>query len=368
MAQALTSGSAPFSSTIHQAGGLNTMRALILTAALATSLPAASGNPVAAPLAGQAKPHPLLIEGFGIDHVILAVRDLEAARAHFHNRLGFKLPPSGVVGKHASGTKNASAYFANQSYLEILAIDEPDKVKQGKPHVLRFLEGGDGILGFAFSTSAAARTADRLRELGIPHGTPRPGTIERPGSKTPPEPKWLTVDPAPELKLPFFFIQYLSMDYGDIFRNWDSGFAEASSSRYYAQPNTATGLSAIWIVVPAVDEVLERYRRLLSDAGTAVRIPALAAQGVVFPVVRQRLYLLQPAAGSGPAADHVARRGAGVMGVSVAVKSIETAAAHFAREGVKVDSTRNGPMGRTGLMVAPSEAHGFWIEFHEEGK
>lgn len=310
----------------------------------------------------------MLIEGFGIDHVILAVRDLESARTQFQDRLGFKLPPSEVFGRHASGTKNASAYFANQSYLEILAVAEPDKVKQNKPSVLNFLERGDGVIGFALSTSSATKTADRLRDLRIPHEAPRPGTVERPGSKTPPKPKWLTVDPAPELNLPFFFIQYLDMDYGDIFHNWASGFAEAASSTYYAQPNTATGLSAIWVVVPAVDEALEAYVSIFSSPRSRVQLSEIGAEGFVFTAVRQRVYLLQPTSSSGPAAEYVASRGSGVMGMSIEVKSLESAASLLTLGNVKIDSARRGLMTRTGLVVPPSEALGVWIEFHEASK
>ena len=315
--------------------------------------------------ARQGVPHPVLLEGFGIDHVILAVRDLEAARTLFRDRLGFKLPPDGVFGLHATGTKNASSYFANQSYLELLAIADADKVERIKPAAARYLAGGSGAIGFALSTSSAPGTAERLRQLGVAHRQPPPGTIERPGSKAPAKPKWLTVDPDSSLKLPFFFIQYLDMDYADIFRNWESGFAEAAASNYYAQPNTATGLSAIWIVVPDVEAVVATYRRLLGGEGTRVTIPDLAAEGHVFPVVRQRIYLLQPTASAGPAADHVASRGSGVMGVSMAVKSLKTAASRLDRGAVKVDGARRGPMSRSGLVVPPSEALGVWIEFHE---
>jgi catechol 2,3-dioxygenase-like lactoylglutathione lyase family enzyme len=344
------------------------MRPLILLALLGFLPLIASGSPETENRAWKASPHPLLHEGYGIDHVTLAVRDIEAARTHFHTGLGFKLPPSGKVGKHPTGTKNASSYFANQSYLSILAVDELDKVRENQPAILDFLKGGDGAIGFVFSTSSASRTADRLRDLRVPHKAPVPGTIAKPGRTAPLQPEWLTVSLVPALKFPFSFIQYLDVDYGDIFNNWTSGFAEASSTDFYAHPNTATGLSSVWIVVPRVDEALDGYISMLSSSGERVKFSDLEAEGVMFTVVRQRVYLLQPTASSGPAADFIASRGSGVMGMSIEVKSLETAASRLKLGNVRVESDRRGPMSRTGLLIPPSEAFGVWIEFHETGK
>ncbi len=61
----------------------------------------------------------------GIDHLVLAVRDLDAARAA-HERLGFTLTP---VAHHPFGTANSLAQFRG-SFLELLAIADPASIPE----------------------------------------------------------------------------------------------------------------------------------------------------------------------------------------------------------------------------------------------
>jgi catechol 2,3-dioxygenase-like lactoylglutathione lyase family enzyme len=64
----------------------------------------------------------------GIDHLVLAVRDLEAAREAY-KRLGFTLTP---VAQHPFGTKNSLAQF-DGSFLELLAIADPAAIPDPTP-------------------------------------------------------------------------------------------------------------------------------------------------------------------------------------------------------------------------------------------
>lgn len=59
----------------------------------------------------------------GLDHVIHAVRDLDAA-AEFYERLGFTV---GVRNRHPWGTHNRLVQFPN-FFLEILTVAEPEKL------------------------------------------------------------------------------------------------------------------------------------------------------------------------------------------------------------------------------------------------
>jgi hypothetical protein len=59
----------------------------------------------------------------GIDHVVIGVRDLDAAEAAFR-RLGFALTPRG---RHPRfGTANHCAMFGARNYLELMAVVDPD--------------------------------------------------------------------------------------------------------------------------------------------------------------------------------------------------------------------------------------------------
>lgn len=54
-----------------------------------------------------------------LDHVVLAVADLDSATAHY-SRLGFKIKP-GML--HANGLKNAHIKFTNGSEMELMTVE-----------------------------------------------------------------------------------------------------------------------------------------------------------------------------------------------------------------------------------------------------
>jgi catechol 2,3-dioxygenase-like lactoylglutathione lyase family enzyme len=60
-----------------------------------------------------------------IDHLVLAVRDLDAARATYA-RMGFTLTP---VARHPFGTKN-SVIQLDGAFLELLAVDDPARIEE----------------------------------------------------------------------------------------------------------------------------------------------------------------------------------------------------------------------------------------------
>ncbi len=96
-----------------------------------------------------------------IDHLVLAVRDLDAARATFQ-RLGFTLTP---VARHPFGTANSLAQFGG-SFLEILAVADEAAIPAGDGTHFSFgafnrdyLAGGEGLSMLVLQSSDAA--ADR---------------------------------------------------------------------------------------------------------------------------------------------------------------------------------------------------------------
>ena len=83
----------------------------------------------------------------GIDHLVLAVRDLDAA-ARFYGTLGFTLTPRA---HHPFGTANNLAIF-DGNFLEILGVEAPDKIPPHTPerfsfaaHNAAFLERREGL-------------------------------------------------------------------------------------------------------------------------------------------------------------------------------------------------------------------------------
>jgi catechol 2,3-dioxygenase-like lactoylglutathione lyase family enzyme len=130
----------------------------------------------------------------GIDHVIVAVGDLERARLAWE-RLGFTLTPRG---RHLQkGTGNYCIMF-ERDYLELMGVVDP---RQDTGGLADFLAHGEGARGLAFATRAGDDTASALarqglhpveprdltRQLELPEGTvlPRFKLVSLPPEETP---------------------------------------------------------------------------------------------------------------------------------------------------------------------------------------
>jgi hypothetical protein len=80
------------------------------------------------------KTSPMPTDPRPIDHAVIAVRDLDAARAAF-GRLGFTITP---VARHPFGTANAVVQLGG-NYIELLAVEDPARIP----------EAGEGTFSFA---------------------------------------------------------------------------------------------------------------------------------------------------------------------------------------------------------------------------
>ncbi len=102
----------------------------------------------------------------GLDHPVIAVRDMESARAAYE-RLGFIVPPRG---RHREwGTGNWCIQFAND-YLELRGFLQPSSAPQTR-ELLDFIERREGLMGIAFGTTGAPASHASLADAGL---HPRP--------------------------------------------------------------------------------------------------------------------------------------------------------------------------------------------------
>jgi catechol 2,3-dioxygenase-like lactoylglutathione lyase family enzyme len=83
-----------------------------------------------------------MASGRAIDHVVLAVRDLDNAAA-IYEKLGFTLAPR-AAHEDRMGTSNRLAQFARRNFIELLEVDRPERLA---PHDFtaspRFFSFGD---------------------------------------------------------------------------------------------------------------------------------------------------------------------------------------------------------------------------------
>ncbi|MBU8536673.1 VOC family protein [Falsiroseomonas tokyonensis] len=97
----------------------------------------------------------------GVDHVVVAVRDLDAAAAAWR-ALGFTVSPRGTHSAHM-GSGNYTIMFG-EDYLELLGVLTP--TEHNAP-MRAFLEKREGLDRAAFTTDDAAAGAEELRAKGI---------------------------------------------------------------------------------------------------------------------------------------------------------------------------------------------------------
>jgi hypothetical protein len=114
--------------------------------------------------------------GRPIDHVVLAVRDLDRSAALFE-AAGFMLTPR-ALHDDRMGTSNRLIQFRGRNSIEVLAVDRPDKLARhdfsyrppffgfGDHHRLA-LEGREGLSMLVFATDDARADIIRFEAAGL---------------------------------------------------------------------------------------------------------------------------------------------------------------------------------------------------------
>ena len=107
-----------------------------------------------------------------LDHVLIAVRDLNRAVRSFQDNLGFSVTPEGV--HPGRGSHNRLVVFGPE-YLELIAVRD---LSQGlfRPNILPFLESREGLFLFAMGTDDVDGRYLDLQRRGVAINEPVDGT------------------------------------------------------------------------------------------------------------------------------------------------------------------------------------------------
>ena len=208
----------------------------------------------------------------GIDHVIVAVRELENARTAW-SRLGFALSPRG---RHiGQGTANYCVMFPSD-YLELLGIvDAADSVER----LDAFLARREGPMAAAFApagTAEEARAALLRRQLHPSEPRPLARQIELPQGTVLPRFSLISLPPDETPGLDSFLCSHLTP-------------ALMRRPEWLAHPNGAIGLRAVHVLVESTAPLLPAYDRLFG----IVQVTTTDAVAVVH-IGRQRLVFSTP--------------------------------------------------------------------------
>ena len=115
----------------------------------------------------------------GIDHLVIAVRDLDDAADELERRVGLAATGGG---RHPTlGTQNRLAWLGD-TYLELVSIADRSVAEGswlGVP-TLAALERGDGLATWAIATDSIDADVEALRAIGSGFGESTPGERLRP--------------------------------------------------------------------------------------------------------------------------------------------------------------------------------------------
>jgi hypothetical protein len=102
----------------------------------------------------------------GIDHTLVGVRDLDAARSTWET-LGFTLTPRG---RHIGWGTGNYCIMLESGYVELLGVVDPSQFLN---NLDGFLQKREGLMALAFGTDNPAQCAEDLKESGVAFEGPK---------------------------------------------------------------------------------------------------------------------------------------------------------------------------------------------------
>ena len=280
-----------------------------------------------------------------VDHVVVAVRDLDVASATYGKLLGLR--PSWRGAHPGFGTANTLFRLAN-TYLELLAPSGEGLVAD----MLRahLDDHGEGPLALAFGTADAHAAAAALRERGMP--APHPDTESGHEMSSGKERNWLrfSLPVARTRGVPLMVVQHLSPP-----------DALPPAEPLGAPESVVMAIDHVVIMTGSAEGVISLYGdtlglRLALDRTFEQRKLRL----VFFRVGGLTVECAAPVAGGEstlgaptPSAD--ADR---FWGISYRVADVDAARERVARAGLDVSDVRTGMKPGTRVCTVRSETHG----------
>ena len=278
----------------------------------------------------------------GIDHAVVAVADLEAARDRFQ-QLGFAITPRRRFIDW--GTANYSVMFPND-FIELLGIIDPAAFLT--PGLEDFLVGGEGAMAVTLRANDVTRAHALLTNAGCDPTPLNEMTIncEAPGGVLPQAFRWLRIGDAATPGMYLMLVQPLTPQ-------------NMRRPQWLAHPNGAQGIRSITIVVTDPERIVPAYARLFGAAATK-RVDGdyaiFTGRGEFHFVTPQGL-----AARYGPHIGQGGRNPPFMAAVSLEVGDLEQARGAVEAGGATVEADAPG------FFVPPDQACGVRLEFAVSG-
>jgi hypothetical protein len=255
----------------------------------------------------------------GVDHIPIAVRDLDAAAAQYR-LLGFTLKPGTL---HPNSILNMHAKHADGTELELITATEPRDALAEK--YLRYIAAGDGPAFLALHADLDA-VAKRFTHASIPFS--RTGDLLEP------------TDP--------------SLDY--LFFVHDN-HSPTDKSEHFVHANTSQSLIGAWVADAENPKLVE----LLSALGARVETREVSMPG------KTRVQFARLANGELTLFPASYRRipDRPVIGAVLATADVAQATGHAMAGGLPVVDYVHTSDGGISVMLPPAYTNGLWIEFRQ---
>lgn len=220
------------------------------------------------------------------DHIIIAVRDLDAAIADYRT-LGFAVY---YGGKHThKATHNGLISLADGSYLELLAPVNPDEIDG----TIAMLAAGEGFGGYALLSTDMAADASRLTEADMGFVGPSDGHRDRyDGERV----LWQAIN-LEGSRSPFLISDVT-----------DHELRVPLAADKINHTNGAVGTTEVVMAVQELTAATQRYTTILGQPPSA-QAQSDSEQQVSFALPGHAITLVQPLTDESPVAAHLARFG-----------------------------------------------------------
>lgn len=289
-----------------------------------------------------------------IDHVLIAVDDLEAAARQFR-ALGFFITEGG---EHPGrGTANRLAVL-DPEYLELIGVTKPE---DAWPDLVAYLSRyGSGIFNFALASDDLEEDLAAFRQRSAEGVTdlrpeePWQGALVTPGGR---RRGWRAAHVGGGGATHPFLIRH------------DSTGAEkrarlAGDGELQPHPEGYGSISRISVAFPTLREGIAYFRDgygLTPEGGPSV-CPGRQADRFFFPLKHGSIEVLAPQSPESPIAPFVAERGFGVHSITLTVPDAVATADRLEAQGIHVERRPSGT-----VDVAPVDALGIRLRFVSAG-
>ncbi len=308
----------------------------------------------------QEPANPLLGHGRGVDHVGIAVRDLERTNHNYEQVLGFKCTEN-LPGY--SGALRSVIFFEDETMLEFLSPPQPASAVNSD--LVAFVEKHEGAMSLALETSSAKGAAAYLKAHNFEVKISEWPRVMKEGETKPPPAQFYSVSipDTPSGNKQIFMLWIWLIEHVSPERA--AKLAARREQGMMAHPNTALGIRTVWFAVRDLDASLRNLHDAGFESGETREAKFLGAKGREVKAGKGSMLLLRSFDKNGVLNKFLSDHDDGdIIGISIEVSDLNKARSWVeGHSGHKLEPYK-GFYGQS-VMISPDLTHGVWMELFQ---